>query len=60
MTEQEFRELEMKLWRELGEQRKKEREQAREALALIECDKIDERDLEQLRESEREGENAGL
>lgn len=30
MTEQEFRELEMKLWRELGEQRKREREQARE------------------------------
>lgn len=28
--EQEFRELEMKLWRELGEQRKREREQARE------------------------------
>jgi len=30
MTEEEFRELEMKLWRELGEQRKREREQARE------------------------------
>ena len=30
MTEQEFIELEMKLWRELGEQRKREREQARE------------------------------
>lgn len=30
MTEQEFRELEMKLWRELGEQRKREREQERE------------------------------
>lgn len=30
MTEQEFRELEMKLWRELGEQRKRERERARE------------------------------
>ena len=30
MTEQEVRELEMKLWRELGEQRKRERELARE------------------------------
>lgn len=30
MTEQEFRELEMKLWRELGEQRKREREKEKE------------------------------
>lgn len=26
MTEEEFKKLEMKLWRELGEQRKRERE----------------------------------
>jgi len=30
MTEEEFREIEMKAWRELGEQRKREREQERE------------------------------
>lgn len=30
MTEEEFKKLEMKLWRELGEQRKREREKESE------------------------------